>query len=455
MSALGRSSATRMRTAIYIGAAILNLCFLYWAYQQLLQEASDSEKARTDAQRQRDEAQRQKNLLQVTLASIGDCVIVTDFEGKIIFMNAVAENLTGWTSKESMGKPVTDVFRIINESTRVTVENPVEKVLRLGQIVGLANHTLLIRKDGSEVPIDDSGAPVREPDGAVRGVALVFRDFSGHKAAERDLQTAKEAAENANRLKDQFLAMLSHELRTPLTPVLATFSIWEMNRTIPDDLKNDVQMMRHSIELEARLIDDLLDLTRIVKGILRLTLEVENIHHLIESVVTMYTSEIHGKHLALTTHLDAEKYYANIDPARVQQIFGNLLKNATKFTPEKGSITISTSNDSHGNLVVKFADTGIGITPETLARLFLPFEQGEHQLRHRYEGLGLGLAISKSLVDALGGTITATSEGPGKGACMTVTFPTVEPSQRASHAYGDAGREPECKSKTCPQNFTA
>ncbi|MGB8354970.1 MAG: ATP-binding protein, partial [Chthoniobacteraceae bacterium] len=259
-----------------------------------------------------------------------------------------------------------------------------------------------------------------------------FRDFTSYKNAEKELERAKETAENANRLKDQFLAMLSHELRTPLTPVLATFSIWDMNDSVPAELKNDVQMLRHSIELEARLIDDLLDLTRIVKGILHLTLEVENVHHLIESVVTMYMSEMHGKHLSLTTHLDALKHHANIDPARVQQIFGNLLKNATKFTPENGTIVITTGNDAEGNLTVTFKDNGIGISKETLMRLFLPFEQGEHKLSHRYEGLGLGLAISKSLVDALGGTISATSDGPGTGASMTVTFPTVPPSQRST-----------------------
>jgi len=419
------TAANAMRTAIYLGAAIINLYFLYWAYRRLRKEISDREEARA-------EANRQKDLLKVTLSSIGDCVMVTDSQGNVTFMNVIAEELTGWTVDEAMGKPITNVFRIINEDTRETVESPVEKVLRLGQIVGLANHTLLIRKDGTEVPIDDSGAPVREPDGTVRGVVLVFRDFTSYKNAEKELERAKETAENANRLKDQFLAMLSHELRTPLTPVLATFSIWDMNNSVPAELKSDVQMLRHSIELEARLIDDLLDLTRIVKGILHLTLEVENVHHLIESVVTMYTSDVHGKHLSLTTHLDALKHHANIDPARVQQIFGNLLKNATKFTPENGAIVITTGNDVEGNLTVTFTDNGIGISQATLQRLFLPFEQGEHKLSHRYEGLGLGLAISKSLVDALGGTITATSDGPGTGASMTVTFPTVAPSQQST-----------------------
>src|SRR5262249_49633704 len=156
--------------------------------------------------------------------------------------------------------PLTEVFRIINEHTRAACENPVEKVLRLGVIVGLANHTLLVRRDGSEVPIDDSGAPIRDDGGTVHGVVLVFRDFSEYKTAERDMERAKSDAEAANRAKDQFLAALSHELRTPLTPVLATLTSWEIAEKLPDDYQNQLTMLRRNVELEARLIDDLLDL---------------------------------------------------------------------------------------------------------------------------------------------------------------------------------------------------
>jgi len=163
-------------------------------------------------------------LLDVTLASIGDAVIVTDLEGKITFLNAVAEKLTGWSSVDALNRPCATIFNIINESTRELVESPVEKVLRVGTIVGLANHTVLIRKDGSEIPIDDSGAPIKEPDGTVRGVVLIFRDFSEQKAAQTKLLETNDALEAANQAKDQFLAALSHELRTPLTPVLATLT---------------------------------------------------------------------------------------------------------------------------------------------------------------------------------------------------------------------------------------
>ena len=159
-------------------------------------------------------------LLAVTLASIGDGVMITDTGARITFMNSVAEKLTGWTSTEAAGRPCATVFNIVNEETRAVVDSPVDKVIRLGVIVGLANHTRLIRKDGSELPIDDSGAPIREADGTVRGVVLVFRDFSERKKAEVALQESKETAEAANRAKDEFLANVSHEIRTPMNAIL-------------------------------------------------------------------------------------------------------------------------------------------------------------------------------------------------------------------------------------------
>lgn len=198
-------------------STLLNLVVLVWAYRRIRDESAGSERARL-------EIVRQKDLLDVTLASIGDAVIVTDLEGKITFLNAVAEKLTGWSSVDALNRPCATIFNIINESTRELVESPVEKVLRVGTIVGLANHTVLIRKDGSEIPIDDSGAPIKEPDGTVRGVVLIFRDFSEQKAAQTKLLETNDALEAANQAKDQFLAALSHELRTPLTPVLATLT---------------------------------------------------------------------------------------------------------------------------------------------------------------------------------------------------------------------------------------
>jgi CheY-like chemotaxis protein/nitrogen-specific signal transduction histidine kinase len=256
-------------------------------------------------------------------------------------------------------------------------------------------------------------------------VVLVFRDFTEHKAAEVTLLAAKNEAERASRAKDQFLAMLSHELRTPLTPVLATLTAWEANEDLSAAFRSDVQMVRRNVELEARLIDDLLDLTRISRGKLSLTLEVADVNELIQSVVGMYQSDIHVKGIKLTMVLDAQRRHVRVDTGRLQQVFWNILKNATKFTPSGGSIQIKTTNDQE-SLVVEFTDSGIGMDGEMLARLFQPFEQGDGEFIRRSGGLGLGMAISKSLMDLHGGQITAASAGRGQGATFSIVFPTVD-----------------------------
>ena len=418
--------ATRLRTVVFLASALINLCFLVWAYRRIRSTISEREAALAEAQAEREEVRRQKELLAVTLASIGDCVIVTNPSGRITFMNTVAEALTGWMSAEAIGRPVGEIFRIINEESRAPVESPVDKVLRDGVTVGLANHTLLIRKDGSEVPIDDSGAPIKEEDGKIRGVILVFRDFSEHKETERILREATETAQTANAAKDQFLAMLSHELRTPLTPVLATLNLWETSDDVPAHMKGGVQMLRRSVELEARIIDDLLDLTRIAKGILSFTRETIDVHELIEFLVAMCHSEFHGKELGVSVELNAGKHYLHTDAGRLQQILWNVIRNAAKFTGTGGKVCIATANDSGGNVVITVTDNGIGMTEETMDRLFHAFEQGEKIISRRSGGLGLGMAISSALVSQLGGELSAFSEGLGKGSTFTITFPSTE-----------------------------
>jgi PAS domain S-box-containing protein len=415
--------ATRARTVAFTLAGFANILFIAWAYGRIAREIKGRENALAETIHQRAEAQRQKDLLAVTLASIGDCVIVTDKIGRVTFMNSVAEGLTGWTFNEAQLHPISDVFRIVNEFTRKPVENPVNKVLQTGVIVGLANHTVLIRKDGSEVPIDDSGAPIRDADGTLRGVVLIFRDFSEHKEHERKLKEAKVAAETANKAKDQFLAMLSHELRTPLTPVLATLNLWEASDELSPGLHADAQMLRRSVELEARIIDDLLDLTRIAKGMLSFSPEDTDVHELIEYLVGMCHSEFRGKELGVSLQLDAKMHHVYTDAGRLQQVLWNVMKNAAKFTENGGKVSIVTSNDEQRNIIVNVVDTGIGMAPETLSRLFTPFEQGEQLISRRYGGLGLGMAISFALVELLGGTLRAFSEGLGKGSAFTVTFP--------------------------------
>jgi HAMP domain-containing protein/signal transduction histidine kinase len=243
---------------------------------------------------------------------------------------------------------------------------------------------------------------------------------------QEELQkTNLELAEKArsNLAKDQFLAMLSHELRTPLTPVLASALALESEPALPQEVHESLHMIRRNVELEARLIDDLLDLTRIDRGKIQLNFEIVDAHSLLQNALEICQAEIDRKHLRRSLNLGARKVHLRADPARLQQIFWNLINNAVKFTPSDGQISISTSNTSKGELRVEIADTGLGIESEALPKIFDAFEQGG---RTQLGGLGLGLAISKALVEAHKGTTTAQSAGRNKGSTFTLVFPTSE-----------------------------
>jgi HAMP domain-containing protein/signal transduction histidine kinase len=227
----------------------------------------------------------------------------------------------------------------------------------------------------------------------------------------------------SNLAKDQFLAMLSHELRTPLTPVLATALELENEPDVRPDVRESLQMIRRNVELEARLIDDLLDLTRIDRGKVQLNFEIVDADKLLQNALEICQPEIDRKHLTPSLNLSAKSVHMRADPARLQQIFWNLINNAVKFTPANGQITITTTNDSGGKLRVEIADSGMGIEPEALPKIFDAFEQGG---RTQLGGLGLGLAISKTLVEAHKGTIVAQSNGRNKGSMFALVFPTSE-----------------------------
>jgi signal transduction histidine kinase len=244
---------------------------------------------------------------------------------------------------------------------------------------------------------------------------------------------ARAEAERASAAKDRFLAMLSHELRTPLTPVLASIFTLEHEENIPECMHESLQLIRRNVELEARLIDDLLDLTRISKGKVQLSFEIVDAHTLLRNALEICHSEIEQKKLDLQTDFAARNIHLQADPARLQQIFWNLIKNAVKFTPNGGKLSIRTANDGNGQLQVEVEDSGCGIDPQLLPRVFNAFEQGA---RPELGGLGLGLAISKALVEAHRGFINAESNGRDRGAKFTALFPTSEKnaSSKASHA---------------------
>ena len=234
---------------------------------------------------------------------------------------------------------------------------------------------------------------------------------------------ARVEAERASEAKDRFLAMLSHELRTPLTPVLASVFMLEREDNVPKVMHESLQLIRRNVELEARLIDDLLDLTRISKGKVQLSFEIVDAHTLLRNALEICQFEIEQKKLELRSEFAATKVHLQADPARLQQIFWNLIKNAVKFTPHGGKLGIRTTNNGDGQFRLEVEDSGCGIDPGVLPRIFHAFEQAG---RTQLGGLGLGLAISKALVEAHHGSISAESRGRDSGATFTALFPTCE-----------------------------
>ena len=286
---------------------------------------------------------------------------------------------------------------------------------------------------------DAAGQPIR-----FDGVTL---DITERKHGENALRLAKEQAERASRAKDEFLAQLSHELRTPLTPVLMIAETLREDAALPEEVRAQLDVIARNVALEVRLIDDLLDLTRITHGKLALRAEACDVHALLGLVVDIVREEAREKSIELKIEPAAERSRLSGDPARLQQVFWNLLRNAVKFTPAGGHVRIR-SYDAEGVsgadegarcLWVEVSDDGVGFAPEMAERLFTPFEQGNAGNEQRFPGLGLGLAIARAIVDLHGGRITAQSGGPGKGATFTVELPGAR-SEPVSAAGGRDGR---------------
>lgn len=266
--------------------------------------------------------------------------------------------------------------------------------------------------------------------------AQLQAEIAERKQVEEALRAAMAEIARGSRAKDDFLAALSHELRTPLTPVLMTAAALETDPALPLEVRDQLGMMRRNIELEARLIDDLLDITRISHGKLQIRPVVADLHQLLEQTAEIVRSDGFGKQVSARFDLAAARHHAMGDPARLQQVFWNIIKNALKFTPAGGSVTVSTRNDGAGTLILSVADTGVGIRAEALPHIFDAFEQGEATFQQRFGGLGLGLAISRAVVEIHGGAIYAESEGVGRGATFRVTFATVDVPEMVNGGQG-------------------
>jgi PAS domain S-box-containing protein len=260
-------------------------------------------------------------------------------------------------------------------------------------------------------------------------MCLVVTDLTAQKEKE-DLRLAKEVAERSSTAKDDFLAALSHELRTPLTPALMAATVLEKDVALPETARSDISLIRRNIELEARLIDDLLDLTLISHGKLTLQTDEINLHASLNRAIEVCQGDARQKRLNMQIELSARRTHIIGDPVRVQQACWNVLRNAVKFTPERGTISITTGNDDHNNVWIRVTDSGIGFTHDQATRIFDPFEQGGRHITRQFGGLGLGLAITRSIMHAHGGGIETQSPGLNQGATFTLRFPLAATANR-------------------------
>jgi signal transduction histidine kinase/CheY-like chemotaxis protein len=310
-----------------------------------------------------------------------------------------------------------DIYNATFDEVKIAPSDAIEKVLAFGAPFQMVEQPFT-DKSGMTHFVNVNLLRLQGSEQRIQGVLYLVEDKT------RDVSLRQELI-GANAAKDQFLALLSHELRNPLSPVIAMVSELEASAPQSPEVKRALEVIRRNVELEARLIDDLLDVTRISKGKLQLTFETVSVHEILQRAYEICREDILAKNLRMEFRLRAENVHVQGDPARLQQVFWNLIKNSVKFTPEQGRIIIETFNPSPEQIEIRTTDTGIGIEPEKIGKIFNAFEQGQSSITRRFGGLGLGLAISKAMVSAHGGEIRVESEGRDRGATFIVTLQTV------------------------------
>ena len=393
--------------------------------------ALDQNRLRREREQAQESMRQSEHKYRQLFESLSEAAfLIEQSSRRILDTNRRAEEILGRTRAEVLGMDASLLFpagKAAEYGRRLVSAAPTPAT-------GPLMEALLSGKDGNEIPVQISLAPV-----SLYGRNLVLAlmtDITVRKQVEESLLKAKAESETANQAKDQFIAMLSHELRTPLTPILLALSELESDALEPGEYHSRLEDVRRSVELEVKLIDDLLDVTGITRGKIRLHKEVVDVHACVRDALEICHADIDVKQLFVSLKLNAALRHVWADPTRLRQVIWNLLKNAVKFTPGNGRITISSSNiDVRFHLEI--SDTGIGIEPSALPRIFNVFEQGEQSKTRRYGGLGIGLSIARSLMELHEGTLTASSEGAGKGATFTLeiaAIPDVKEPRTAARA---------------------
>ncbi len=357
------------------------------------------------------ELQVREEWYRVTLTSIGDAVIATDKEGVVTFMNPVAETLTGMDLARAKGRDVLDVFPIINEQTHKPAENPVKKVLEVGHVVGLANHTALLRKDGTQIPIEDSAAPIRDTKGKLLGVVLVFRDVTNDRKARETMRRTERLAA-AGRLS----ATIAHEINNPLQAVASLVYLSRTTPDVPEPVVSKLSLAERELQRVSHIAQQTL-------GFYRESPSTEPIDMpaLVESVLELYSNKLRRKNIRIERHF-GELPRVQAASGELKQVVSNLIVNATDSVDDRGIIAItleSVVRDGHTMLQILVEDDGPGISPEYKPHLFEPFFTTKRDV-----GTGLGLWLTKEIVERHGGRIEVVPRADGKpGAAFSILLP--------------------------------
>jgi PAS domain S-box-containing protein len=415
-------------SAIVTGAAIV------WWNASEIQRMDESRTAVEEALR------GEREWFRTTLGSIGDAVIVADDRGCVTDTNAVAEALTGFRADDALGRPIDSIFRAHGADPAAPLESPFARVFREVSVADLPRDTVLVARDGTEFPVEGCAAPIRDRRGQPRGVVLVFRDIRQRRRVEEERasllareRAARADAEQASRAKDEFIATLSHELRTPLNSVLGWARLLRMGKLDAPNVARAVEAIERGASTQAQIVDDLLDMARIVRGQLRLDVRPVELMPVVEAAIDTVRPAAAAREIEIAAVLEPRAGPVAGDPGRLQQVTWNLLTNAIKFTPAGGRVEVRLAHrDDHVELTVK--DTGSGITSEFLPHVFERFRQADSSTTRAHGGLGLGLAIVRHLVEAHGGTVSADSAGSGKGSSFTVSLPLFHVRARAREA---------------------
>lgn len=373
----------------------------------------------SDRRKNHDAARR----LAAIVESADDAIASKDLQGVIQSWNRGAERLFGYSAAEIIGQSVLKLIPV----GRHNEEPAILERLRRGERV--ENYeTIRCRKDGTLIDVSLTVSPIFDESGRVVGASKIARDISEQKRMLRELQEAHDKVVAANRAKDDFLAALSHELRTPLNPVLLIASEAAQNTTLPASVRSDFEVIRKHVELEARLIDDLLDLAKIAKGKLPLKTGRHDLHAIIREAYASVQNDLAAKHITVTCDIAPVPLTVAGDEVRLQQVIWNVLKNAAKFTPAGGRVRVTTRiNTTRSCAVVEIADTGIGLDPNELEAIFDAFTQAGGSLHaHQFGGLGLGLTISRKIAELHHGSVRAVSEGRGRGATFILELPLAD-----------------------------